>query len=341
MHLSNKWREAVLSTLTGLSPAGVGLLLVCLAGRGWAASPPEPLVLFQTGFESFEGYAADQDLVASDGHGQNGWVSYGYAGNGILAGPHPDFTGQYAYIGFTAGQSAEPFNLWRPINLVPQPGSPAVVTFKVSFAIADSTTQAPYFDDFRWSVYTKEGKRLLTLDFNNDDRNVYFALDDGKAFVSTGFGFANDEAYDLVLAMNFARNKWTARINGAVVVNGQPLTTRGTALNLGDIDAVWALRDVAHPGDNYMIFDDYRVEAQAVTDIPSTLVPQGFIANGAYLLKVLGEPGVTYAVESSPDLVHWNYVGQALAQSPGGVALVEDSGAKSAAVRYYRAYSQP
>lgn len=318
----------------------LALATACGFGRCLALTPPAPVVLFQTGFEAFEGYAAGKDLVGADGKGQNGWVAYVYAGNGILAEPVPGFNGQYAYIGFAAANQPDPFNIWRPVNLVPRTGSPAVVTFKVSFEIVDSTTHAPYFDDFRWSVYTVEGSRLLTLDFNNEDRLVYYALDDGKPFVGTGFSFANGEPYDLELAMDFARNAWTARINGAVVANAKPLTTQTSVKpNLGDVDAVWALRNPAHPGDNYMIFDDYSVEALAVSDIPPTLAARGLASDGSGLVDVLGEPGVTYAVEASSDLSTWVTVGRPVAASADGVAHFSDPGTKEMKARFYRATS--
>ena len=318
----------------------LALAAVCSLARSLTAAPPAPIILFQTGFEAFEGYGAGRDLVGPDGKGQNGWVAYGYAGNGILADPVPGFDGQYAYIGFAAGKQPDPFNLWRPVNLTPQPGSPAVVTFKVSFEIVDSTTRSPYFDDFRWSVYTVEGSRLITLDFNNEDRLVYFALDDGKPFAPTGFSFANAEPYDLELSMDFARNAWTARINGAVIANGKPLTTqKSVKLDLGDVDAVWALRDPAHPGDNYMIFDDYSIAALAVSDIPPTLAARGMAADGSGLVDVFGEPGVTYAIEASTDLATWVSVGRPVAASVDGVAHFSDPDAKQVQARFYRATS--
>ena len=40
----------------------------------------------------------------------------------------------------------------------------------------------------------------------------------------------------------------------------QPLTTTGAKLDLGDVSAVWVIREVGKPGDNYMVFDDYKIE---------------------------------------------------------------------------------
>ena len=42
--------------------------------------------------------------------------------------------------------------------------------------IVDSTNAQS--DDFRWAVYNSEVQRLVTLDFDNETRNINYALDD-------------------------------------------------------------------------------------------------------------------------------------------------------------------
>lgn len=302
-----------------------------------------PRVVFESGFEQFEGYQPDTDLV-----GQNGWISFGQGGNGILSAGLPGFQGQTAYIGFQAPpvSQTDPFNIWKPVNLKPVGGALPVIQFTVSLQIQDSTATAPYYDDFRWSAYNSEDHRFFTLDFDNDSQTINFILDDASGNTPppirpTGFAFHAGEPYDLVLTMDFARNLWSAKLNDVVVVNAQPITASAAKLTLGDIDAVWAIRTPAHPGDNYMIFDDYKIVATDLVDIPPELVAIGPLATtGAFVVRVLGEPGINYALEATSDFIHWDTVATGTAQSPGGFVDLQDTTARSNQARFYRAQSQ-
>ncbi len=299
------------------------------------AAPASERVLFETGFEPVEGYDPGLNLG-----GQNGWMALGSGGNGVLPGPIDGFQGQVGYVGFLAPSAQDDLlNVFRPVALVPVGGSLPLITFTVSFQVFDSTTNAPYFDDFRWSAYNTLEQRLFTLDFDNDALAVNFALDDAQGFQPTGFRFKDGEAYDLRITLNFARNLWTADINGAVVVNARPITTRGSKLDLNEMDAVWAVRTPGKAGDNFMIFDDYRLTVLPVSEIPPTLELLGRLTTGPVIVRVLGEPGVTYALEYSSDLAHWFAGGQGVAQSPGGVADIQDASAGHDDFRFYRARS--
>jgi hypothetical protein len=322
-------------------PWGLGLAVQLSLGGSLLAAPR---VVFETGFEQFEGYKPEADLV-----GQNGWISFGQGGNGILAAGVAGFQGQTAYIGFQAppASQTDPFNVWRPVNLKPVGAALPVIQFTVSMQIEDSTTAAPYFDDFRWSAYNSEDHRFFTLDFDNESQTINFILDDASGNTAppirpTGFAFQAGQPYDVAMTMDFARNLWSAKINDVVVVNAQPITSRGAKLTLGDIDAVWAIRTPGKPGDNYMVFDDYKIVATDLVDIPPELVALGPLANtGAFVVRVLGEPGVTYTLEATSDFTHWEPVATGVAQSPGGYVDLQDTTAKFNQARYYRAQSQP
>lgn len=332
-----------------MKPRGVswgwGLAWMLAAWMGWmplhgqdrrgVAAPAAPRILFETGFEKFEGYDPDFDLA-----GQGGWVGIGSGGNGVLAGPVDGFKGQVAYVGFTAPAGTNDLlNLFRPVGLVPVGNALPLITFEVSFMVFDSTTNAPYFDDFRWSAYNTREERLFTLDFDNEAQEINFILDDGKGFRSTGWSFRAGDPYDLVISMNFARNLWTAEVNGAVVVNAQPMTTRGAKLDLNEMDAVWAIRTPGRPGDNFMVFDDYRLTALPVDEIPPVLEYAGQLTTGPVLIRVLGEPGVNYVVEQTVDFVNWVQVAAGRAPSPEGVLELRDETALRSDRRFYRARS--
>ena len=92
-----------------------------------AEVPPGSRILYETGFEPFEGFNAQNDLA-----GQNGWVGFasnlqgqsvGLGGNGLLTDAIEGFSGQTAYIGFTAPNPTADFNVWRPVNLAPVGGT--------------------------------------------------------------------------------------------------------------------------------------------------------------------------------------------------------------------------
>ena len=91
--------------------------------------------------------------------------------------------------------------------------------------------------------------------------NINYELDD-DLFVPTGFLFERNGEYDLVVTMNYADNLWSAVLNDFTIVDSQPMTTTHSALDLGDIEAVWVNRQVGIYGDNYMVFDNYSVTAE-------------------------------------------------------------------------------
>ena len=118
-------------------------------------------------------------------------------------------------------------------------------------------------DDFYWMVYNTANVRLFTLDFDNLLMRVYYKVTGASSpWVSTGYEFHNEEFYDLRVSRDFAVNRWSAFLDGQLMVDQQPIAPSGTALTLGDIDAVWEPRLTLWPGNNFMVFDDYRVTAE-------------------------------------------------------------------------------
>ncbi len=336
---------------TAAALSAVAALFLAPASRLNAADVlPGSRILYETGFEPFEGFNATNDLA-----GQGSWIGYAtdlagksvdFGGNGLLPGPTDGFFGQTAYIGFNAPNVTADFNVWRPINFAPASGVLPVVQFTVSIQVeASSDGKVP--DAFRWSFYNAAEQRLFSLDFDNATREIGAILDDGTATQAppvrpSGFLFRNGEPYDLEVLLNFQRNLWTAKINGVVAVNALPITTKNAARTLGDVDAVWLIREPGKPGDNFMIFDDYRVVATPLTEIPSTLEVIGLIQpSGAFVVRVLGEPGVKYQLEASTDGASWFPVGNGTAQSPDGYVDIRDASAKDSASRLYRAVSIP
>jgi hypothetical protein len=206
--------------------------------------------------------------------------------------------------------------------------------------ITDSSSTNGPWDDFRWSVYNTNGARLFSLDFDNSSLFINYALDDSQGFVSTHTRFDNEGFYELVMTLNFARNLWSASMNDEVVVHTQPITTIGSALNLGDIAAVWSFRDPQSPGDNFMIFDEYTITAQAPGSIPSRLEALGFTADGIYQGRLYAEPGRSYRIEASLDLHQWDSL-LTFTAPPNGLLDFQDPGSTEFQHRFYRVREIP
>jgi hypothetical protein len=130
--------------------------------------------------------------------------------------------------------------------------------------------------------------------------------------------------------LDFASNRWSATFNGRLLATNQPLTTLQTTLNLGDIDAGWYIFDTNAPGNNYMVFDDYRVTA---TLTPTTLQLLGNLG-GAPVLRLSGQPNETFAIDSSTDLSNW--LPLKTNTTTGGYFDYVDNTAGNLPARFYR-----
>jgi hypothetical protein len=261
-------------------------VIVCAIAPGLLSAAP---VLYQTGFETSEGYDTNLDLV-----GQKGWVGQGSGGNGIVSGW---FTGrgQQAYIGFSSPNTNDSsLFIYQPINkTVPQ------AQFSVTMQIEDSSNGN--WDDFYWSAFNQQGQELFTLDFDNFELKLYYFLGGSNDRISSGLSFTNGVAYQLKVGMDFTANSWNATLNGALIATNKTLTTNGAALNLGDIDAAWSIPVTNRPGNNFMIFDDYQVKAS----IPAPQIKILGVLNGAPTLRVLGLADNRFAMEASTNLTSW------------------------------------
>jgi hypothetical protein len=226
--------------------------------------------------------------------------------------------------------------VWKG-NLPSVPANQQVVQFSTLMAIWDSTEAADgnfYYDDFRWTVYNKDVNRLFTLDFDNHALEINYALDDGNGFVSTGQTFEPNRIYELVITMDIARNRWSARLDDTPLVNDKPMTTHAASLALGDVDAVWSLRDINHPGNNYMVFDDYSIIAYADA-VPPTLKNISRLSDGSNLLRLTGQPNREYVLEATANFQTWTPI--KTNAPPDGIFEYLDMDAIGRAARFYRA----
>jgi hypothetical protein len=298
--------------------------------------------IYSTGFELSEGFDIQYTLM-----GQGGWTGTDTNGNGngIVKDyfsnsnlQHQPYGRQQAYVGFyPLSDTNGTLNVWRPLNFDPVAAALPIVTFSVTMSIYDSFSVTNR-DCFRWSIYNTNngGERLFTIDFDNATTEVNYELDDDQ-FVFTDALFMNGgpggDSYDLVAVMNFADNLWSAWLNDDQIVDRQQMTTTGSALNLGDIDAVWVNAVRGKPGDNFMAFDNYSVIAEPY---PFSLDPVGRLSNGTFLLRLTGEAGREYDVEVSEDLKDWELL-KPQTVGPDGTVIVDDPTAPGYDHSFYRA----
>ena len=270
-------------TLVFVLQVWLGLIVFPGSSRGAA-------LLYQTSFEASEGYNTNLDLV-----GQKGWVGQGSGGNGIVSGWFPG-KGQQAYVGFSPPNTNDSsLFVYQPINkTIPQ------AQFSVTFQIEDSSNGN--WDDFYWSAYNQQGQRLFTLDFDNFYLNVYYIFGNSTNRTFSGLKFTNGAPYQLGVGLDFTSNLWSATLSGALVATNQPITKNGAALNFGDFDAGWSVYDPNAPGDNFMLFDDYRISASISPPFMRVLG----ILNGAATLRVTGLAGNSFALEASTNLTQWS-----------------------------------
>jgi hypothetical protein len=180
-------------------------------------------------------------------------------------------------------------------------------------------------------VYNQEGDFLFSLDFDNYDFGIYYYLDDSNPRVASGLEFEIGVVHALRVDLDFASNRWSATFDGALLATNLPITTIGSPLNLGDIDASWIVHAPEAPGNNYMVFDNYRITAS----LPSPRLSQlGFLGRSP-VLRLSGTPNMAFAIDASTNLAQW--VPLKTNGTTGGYFDYVDDGAAGLPHRFYRA----
>ena len=249
--------------------------------------------------------------------GQRGWQSDGSGGNGIVEDYLPGL-GKQAYIGYWPPNFGDRgLLLWHDLNHLPD--QQPVLEFTVTMAIVDSLNRA--YDTFYWAAYNHEGHRLALVAFDNETLDVVYALDDGQGFRPTGVSFENNRPFELRLRMDFAANRWSAVLDGQTVIQEQPLTLTGAPLNLADLDAGWLVANTFWPGDNYMIFDNYRV---ALAGDPQPVLRAPPVSQTVNL----GEPAIFAVIAQGEETLRYEWLkeGQPVPNATGPVLILSTTG---------------
>lgn len=263
-------------------------------------------VIFRTGFEPSEGYEPIFDLG-----GINGWVGSNAGGSGIPEDTFFEGEGQQAFIGFSPFDQLSEQNfslfLWNPINFIPAENENPILEFNVTFQILDSGTGGR--DDFRWSFFNTENTRLFTLDFDNLTLRLNYVLGSNSDFIETRTSFTNTNIYQLKVRMDFKANAWSCWIDEILVIENELLFEEGVAQSLGDVSAIWAVKDSSDPGDNFMVFDNYEIlKINTLAEEPVLQVNIVRRESGALLLKANASIESQWIIQGSDDLEKWNFL---------------------------------
>lgn len=313
-------------------------VLVLVASLALLSQPPTASAattnVYFTAFEAAEGYSTNLTLI-----GQGGWSGAGSGDNGVVN-QYILGQGQQALIGgYSTLPATKNTALWRFIDFTPVTSGYPIVKFSVLLNIADSLNHQ--WDTFSWDFYNIQGDRLFSLDFDNYTNylDVSFQLDGTNQSVLTPVRYVNNSNYTLNVTMNFASNRWSATLNNSLITTNQLITTTNAPLNLGDIDPVWLVFNTNAPGDNYMLFDNYRVTAETLPVTPAQVQFLGRTGEGWGLLRVLGGNNTRWSLDATTNFVNWTAVKTNVIS--GSYVDVVDTGAAGLSRRFYRARHVP
>jgi hypothetical protein len=210
--------------------------------------------IYATSFESATGFISTRALA-----GQGGWVTSGTASTAIEVDLLPGY-GQQGCIGYQSTTPASSSVVYVPLNYTVNTNSSPLIQFSVLMQI-NAPAVNTYNGLFGWVVRNASGRELFRISFDDYAKTVTYTLDNDAGPVYAGLNFDDNTMYSLAITMDFSRNSWNASLSGLSIASGEPITTIGTALTLGDIDASEVFRSAYTPGTDAMLFDNYQVTA--------------------------------------------------------------------------------
>ena len=285
--------------------------------------------VYSTGFES-PPFTLGQDTIRNTDGWSGPLVFAGKALSGIDSGTRLGWAGlgNVAYLGANptriTGVSEKSVYVRRPVNLDPVALGQEVASFSVLFAIVDSTADAVTGsyrrDNFEFQIWNSDSvpKLLAGIQFDNSRidsltglplRSIYLLYWNGSAFsyTNTGYSFLSETLEFLDFRINFRTNRWTVSLGGAPLFQDFPFYTGPSARTLGSVRAqmqvtnTYPLSTDIYPGDNYMLFDDYRLR----TDPVSVTLESSWTATGAFKLDWNEEYGHRYRLQYSANSTSW------------------------------------
>ncbi|MEM7385644.1 MAG: hypothetical protein AAF514_11930 [Verrucomicrobiota bacterium] len=252
--------------------------------------------LFESSFDSFQvganalierdewkGTPAGQGAHGTDPPGSGGIGASGYIGR---LRPQPN-------IGFVSIR--KPLN-YDPVNGDQQAGE--IIEFFSLVGIADSTNGSR--DNFYISIYDTDTRLLGAINFDNTASQFGIYRYDGETYHPSPVRFVRGQIQELFIRINFTTGRWSAELNNLPIFRDAPLDLTGKERTLGSLAAEWEITSPDSPGNNWLLFDEWKV----VADTPN-FKPRVTFSVDRLQFEWESEAGYIYDVESSPDLATW------------------------------------
>ncbi len=273
---------------------------------------------YYTGFENF--VAGDDKIVGTESwtgtyngsrlHGVLSEAQHGVIGIGNAA-----IIGGFGNA-LTRTSSGNSVYVRRQLGLDPVALNQEVVTFSIVFGIKDSTTMLR--DNFEFLIYNQSNALLGGIQMDNTTldlatgkpRRLIYRLGWNSAtntfqYFLTSFNFLPETMETLTFRINFKTNLWTVSLSDLAIFQDLAFYTGTATKNLGSAMVKMAVKTTTSttisPGDNYMLFDDYRVS----TDALDTGLALTKTSTGAANLVWNQEAAYRYQLEYSDDFSLW------------------------------------
>jgi hypothetical protein len=175
----------------------------------------------------------------------------------------PGTGGQAAWIGYNPTRQKEVY-LYRRVNV---PSGTGVVEFSVDLRIVDSTSARNYRRDvFGFPFYNSDGIPFGEIFFDNDTQKIIL-WEGGEQWIDTGHSFVRDADYTLSVTMDLDKKKWTAYLGEQLIFKDATMNSTGLPRNLGGVAVRWVPISQGYSGDNFMVFDNFRLSTTKQTPV--------------------------------------------------------------------------
>lgn len=297
--------------------AGVALTASVLAGSGG--------VLYDKGFENPPFAAGVGTVFSPKWVGTDGWTMvanpstvptascYPFAGIDSNLVPAMGQTAALGYLGSQPPPNTTQFiRVGRKVDTEPVVTSNLpIIDFYCQLGLTQSTNS--HHDDFELLIYNWDEKVLggLTFDLTQGklfryDANEFNTGSTDSPYTDTGLSLAsNGTAVEVTMRINYKTNTWSATVGGVQVFNGAPFTRRPisgvaspAARTFGSVSARWYITTVGYPGNNWMLLDEWSINAYAEPSIPAT-ASAGHAANATATIAVTDPDSVGWTLSSN------------------------------------------
>lgn len=219
-------------------------------------------VIYEADFEMFP--------LGTNTLGFDGWDTLGFddrnddgPNSGTSGIFEPGTGGQAAWIGYNPTRQKEVY-LYRRVNV---PSGTGVVEFSVDLRIVDSTSARNYRRDvFGFPFYNSDGIPFGEIFFDNDTQKIIL-WEGGEQWIDTGHSFVRDADYTLSVTMDLDKKKWTAYLGEQLIFKDATMNSTGLPRNLGGVAVRWVPISQGYSGDNFMVFDNFRLSTTKQTPV--------------------------------------------------------------------------